>query len=225
MMINTKINPFKGTQRPSELGYLFVIGGPGSSGTSTIAEALSSHFKLGYIYSGGIMRKFAKEKGYESLEGFLNSDFFKKNGDKIDNELDMRMIKASMQSNVILDSKTFAALATAHNIPCTVKIWLDASIDVRVTRYLMSREGLDADQRFDISRETFAVTRKKLEDRYKIDKERYKRLYGIEYDKPKLYNDIVLDTSGSNAPQTFNLILTMIENGEYLKESETAGKI
>jgi predicted cytidylate kinase len=223
-MRNTFLNPFKGDDRPNELGYLFVIGGPGAVGTTTIAKALAEHFKLGFIYSGKIMRNIAKEKGYESLEIFLESDYFKKFGDDIDQDIDMRMIKASMQPDVIIDGKNFAALSTSQKIPCTVKIWLDASIETRVTRFLSSREGLSESDRFDISRETFEQTRKKLESRYEIDKERFERLYGIDYDKPELYNDIVLDTSGIDEAQTFNLILSRIENGGYLKEESDSAK-
>ncbi len=204
-------NPFKnGDERPEELGYLFVVGGPGGSGVSTIARALAKHFGLGYVYTGKIMREIAEEKGFDQLIDFLESDYFKDDSYEIDKKIDMRTIKLSMQPNVLLDSKNFAALATSNKIPCTVKIWLDASLTVRVTRALMSREGLKKSERFDIDREAYEDMKERLVRRYESDKIRFRKLYDIDYDRPEVYNNIVLDTSGFNEHQTFNLILNRI---------------
>jgi cytidylate kinase len=53
--------------------------------------------------------------------------------------------------------------------------------------------------------------------RYSNDKNRYKKLYNIDYDNEEKYNDIVIDTSKMNASETFNLILKLIKEGGYIK--------
>jgi cytidylate kinase len=46
---------------------------------------------------------------------------------------------------------------------------------------------------------------------------RYSSLYGINYDKPEEYNDIIIDSSNLNEKETFDLILKNIKDGGYIK--------
>ena len=57
-----------------------------------------------------------------------------------------------------------------------------------------------------------------MKKRYRIDKEKYWRLYKVRYDKPVLYYDIVLDTSDIDEQKTFDLILKRIEDGGYIEK-------
>jgi len=198
-------------------GILIVIGGPGASGCSTIAKKLAEHFNLKRIYGGELMRNFAKEKGFATYEQFLESDFFKENSSEIDRRVDDEMIKHSSDSDILIESKIFAAIATIRQIPCSVKIWLDASLEVRAHRALTGRSGIKHEKHIDEKSQLYKDTVKKLTLRYENDKERYNDLYGIDYSKPELYNDIVLDSSDLDAEQTIKLVLEKIKDGGFIK--------
>lgn len=191
--------------RPKNLGMLFVIGGYGGSGASTIAKMLARHFNLNRIYAGGLMRDIAKSNGYDRYEDFLRntSDSELKKFDEI---VDKKMIKYSYLPNILLDSKIFAALSTKYRIPCTVKIWLTCDIETRARRKA-KKSNLDI---------TSVLTDLKV--RYLSDKKRFEQLYNIDYSNPKKYNDIVIDTSKLNEYQTLNIILKLIKDGGYIRK-------
>jgi cytidylate kinase len=191
--------------RPKDLGMLLVVGGPGGSGSSTIAKLLASKFSLNYVYAGQIMRRIAKEKGFDSLENFLKA-LNTQESEKIDEVIDRKIIRLSYSENVLIESKIFSALAFKLQIPTTISIWLDAKVDVRAKRKSKSEKC-----------KTIEEIKKELGERLKYDNERYSKLYDIDYMSPKKYNDIVLDTSNMNEYQTLALILKLIDDGGYIK--------
>ena len=191
--------------RPKNLGILFVVGGYGGSGATTIAKMLARHFNLNRIYAGGLMRDIAKSNGYDKYEDFLR-DTPDSQLKKFDEIVDKKMIKFSYIPNTLIDSKIFSALATKYRIPCTVKIWLSCDIETRARRKT-KKDNLDYDTVLD-----------DLKERYVSDKNRFEQLYGIDYSNPKKYNDIVIDTTKMNEYQTLNLILKLIEDGKYIRK-------
>lgn len=192
---------------------LLVVGGPGSSGASTIAKMLAEHFNLERIYSGGVFREIVASQGYETLDDF----YIANRGDKekffeIDRQVDALILKRAREGDVLVDSKAFAGLATINDIPCTAKIWLDASIDTKIKRFLGKQGEMNVFKKTCLYIKTyFDLTRRK-----KNDGRRFKELYGIEYDRPDLYNDIVLDSSNIGAKETFDLILSKLKDGGYI---------
>ena len=192
-------------EREGNLGYLFVIGGPGSSGSTTIAKMLSDYFSLKRVYGGKIYRDILKSLGYD-----LEKEIPNRNVEDIDKRVDRKLLDIAKDKDILIESKIFAAIATKEKIPCTVKIWLNASLHTRTLRR-MERE----DQRGLLN---YLRTRRHLFRRYIFDKNRFKRVYGIKYNKPSLYNDIVLNTSTMNSQETFNLILKYIKDGGYIEE-------
>ncbi len=193
--------------RSKDLGYLFVVGGPGGSGASTIAKKLADYYSLNYFYGGRLMRDLAKKHGFSGLIDFLKSDVFKEKHMEFDLLIDDQLFEKSFSRDILIDSKIFAALASKNEIPCTVKIWIDASIDVRAERTMGKKT----------SNLTFEEIRKNLQERYLHDQKRFLDLYNIEFGNQRKYNDIVVNSSYQNPEETFEFILKLIENGRYIK--------
>lgn len=208
-----------GNGRPKNLGILMVVGGPGGSGSSTIAKHLAKHYSLTRYYAGARIRKIARERGYKSLVDFYQTDYFRQNSVEIDSDLDRYLVKMSYQRDVLIESKVFAALAEIWRIPCTVKIWLDADFEVKVKRTMLSRGGIKNLSEIDVNSPEYKEAYKNLKTRYEVDEIRYEKLYPIDYPSPERYNDIVIDSSHLNVAQTFDLILAKINDGGFIKQS------
>ena len=194
---------------------LLVVGGPGSSGASTIAKHLAEHFNLEREYSGGIFREVVASQGYKTLEDFYiqnkdnNEKFF-----EIDEKVDSFMLERAKKGNVLIDSKAFAGLATINNISCTAKIWLDCNLHTKIMRFL----GKQGDLSFFRKIFLYVKTAFDLARRKRKDGQRFKELYGIDYSRPDLYNDIILDTTNLNVRETVDLILKKLRDGGFITE-------
>lgn len=198
--------------RPKELGYLFVIGGPGGSGSSTIAKMLADHFNLKRVYGGGIFRKLLEEEGYANHD----RAYFQQNEKlllDIDKKVDEFLFKEADNPNVLIESKNFAALTVKKEVPCTVKIWIEANLHVRTVR-AMAKYGFEVNFKNII---TYLRMRYDLIKRYQMDYRRYYDIQGINYSDPREYNDIVIDSSHMDEKETFDLILKYIQDGGYIK--------
>lgn len=204
-------------KRPKDLGLLIVVGGPGGSGASTIARMLARYLGLSYVYAGGMMRAIAEKNGFKSYVKFIESEHFKSNKNKYDKQIDRQIVRMSQRRDVLIDSKTFAALAYIKKLPCTVKIWIEADLEVRVHRALYSRSNIPEGKKVAKKSLMYRRTMLELMKRYSNDKNRYARLYGIDYDRQELYNDIVINSSKIDAGETFTLILKLLKDGKFIK--------
>ncbi|MBD3329003.1 hypothetical protein GF357_00735 [Candidatus Dojkabacteria bacterium] len=205
-----------GNIRPRNLGILMVVGGPGGSGSSTIAKHLGKHFGLRRYYGGARMRQIARDRGYNSLADFYETDYFLKNSVEIDSDIDKYLVQVSYQPDVLIESKTFAALSHVRGIPCTVKIWIDADFNVKVKRTMLSRGGYSNPEDIDENSPEYKEAYENLKTRYQMDEQRYEKLYSIDYPGAELYNDIVVDSTKLDVASTFNLILNKIKDGGFI---------
>ena len=206
-------------KRSPELGLLVVIGGPGGSGSSTISKMVTEKYGLTRYYAGGMFREIAKEEGHEDFRKFLE-EIEQKKGKDYDLEVDNRLIKMSQTPNILIEAKAFGALATIKKIPCTIRIWITADIDIR-TRRVLSREGLLSygDPVTENVKEGYEKAKFEILSRQEILGKRLGFLYGIEYGKQELYNDLVIDSSKQSVEETFSLVCKEIEKmGEETKK-------
>ena len=196
------------TQKEKDI--VICVGGPGGSGSTTISKMLSEHFKIKRIYAGDLFRKEAKEEDIQNFEKFLQE--ISKGGNSLDLEIDSLLEEYARKGNIVIDSKIFGAIAKEKALRCDVSIWLDAELGIRIKRHL-GKENLRGLKKL----QRYLEIRKNLKKRFKIDKEKYWRLYKIKYDKPSLYYNMVIDSSKMNEDETFNLILKKIKDGGYIK--------
>jgi predicted cytidylate kinase len=200
--------------KQSNNDILIIIGGPGGSGSSTIAEMLSKHLKIPRIYAGDMYREKAKEEDMENFEQFLEE--ISGGGNSLDLEIDTMLTEYALKGNILIESKIFGAIAKTRGLLTTATIWLTADINTRARRKLENEKvtGIKRILKF------FSI-KSSLKRRFNIDREKYKRLYDIKYEQPSLYYDIVLDTSKLNEVETFNLILEKLNDGGYFKKQES----
>ena len=102
---------------------VLVIGGPGKSGSTTIAKMLSEYFQLEMVSGGLLFRREAKRKGFNSLEEYL-SEMSNKEILEFDKVVDNKLREYAKHGNILIESKVFAGIATKENIYCSAKIWL-----------------------------------------------------------------------------------------------------
>ncbi len=193
-------------ERPSDLGKLVVIGGPGGTGSSTIAKILAEKWGLHRVYAGEIMRNKQEKK---ELSDFLIDQVT--NHPEIDRSIDQFLVRMSYYPNILIESKYFAVISTQVGIPCTVKIWITADFTSRIYRTLEKDNLLKSKKVISTEDPLYKDTQEQLMRRQANDIKRCRKLYKADLSKPEMYNDIVIDTTGLNVPFTVNRIFEEIK--------------
>jgi cytidylate kinase len=168
------------------------IGGPPGSGTTSIAKMLSENHGLSYIYAGMIFREMAKEKGL-SLAEFSR---LAESDESFDRSVDKRMAELAMAGKDTIEEGRMAAFVVQAP---DIKIWLDAPLDVRVSR-IADREGLTED-----------MVKAMTIDRQKSETQRYRRYYEIDIYDLSNY-DIVINTENWNVHGVYKILDSAITN-------------
>lgn len=200
-------------KRPSDLGKLVTVGGPGGTGSSTVAKILAKKWGLHRIDAGEIMRnKTPNGDLNEYLEDHI------RNHDTVDRAIDQYLVRMSYYPNMLIEGKFFAAISTLVGIPCTVRIWVTANLDTRVHR-LLHRDGMiKAGQKIDRSHSNYKRVEKDIMQRQTNDIKRCRALYHVDLMQPERFNDIVIDTTGLNIPITIKTVLKMIKDNPRLRK-------
>lgn len=199
--------------RPSDLGKLVVVGGPGGTGSSTVARILAEKWGLHRIDAGEIMRNKLEKK---ELSDYLIQQVT--SHPEIDRSIDQFIVRMSYYPNILIESKYFAVIASTVGIACTVRIWITADFETRIYR-ILEREGQMKKRKIISSEDPlFLETQQKLMRRQANDIKRCRKLYKADLSKPDLYNDIVIDTTGLNVPYTINKILQQIKENDKLNK-------
>ena len=169
------------------------ISGPPGSGKTTVAKILAE--KLGYpLVSGGeIFRKMAKEMGMSIIEFGKYAEEHWEIDRKIDNEIVNRVKKLE---NVVVDSRLSGWLAHMNNIPA-LKVYIDASPEVRVRRLLM-REGGE-----------ISKIREDMKNREECEKRRYKNIYNIDFSSLEIY-DLIINSDALKPDEIVERIMDVI---------------
>lgn len=205
-------------QRPTDLGMLVAIGGPGGTGSSTIAKILAKKWGLHRVDAGEIMRTtMAEGMAPEQLDDFLEDKVV--NNPEIDRRIDKFLVRMSYYPDMLIEGKFFAAVATTTGIPCTVKVWVTTNLKTRVMR-ILEREGhLKKKKNKNITSKSqlFIETRNDLMRRESNDITRCRNLYHQDLSHPEHFNDIVLDTTGLNVPLSIEKLFKLIGDDDKLK--------
>jgi len=162
---------------------IITISGPIGSGKTTVCNLLASRLGMPCVVSGHIFRQMAKELNL-SLADFGR---LAESDPKYDHQLDERMVNIAREGkDVILEGRLTAYMLKRNGI-AALKVYLDADVDVRVSRVVL-REGQDLNQ-----------ARHELLEREECEATRYRQYYNIDIRDKSVY-DLIIDT-GALTPE------------------------
>ncbi len=169
------------------------ISGPPGSGKTTACSKLSETLGLEAVVFGKIFRQLAAEKNLTLGE---LGDIAEKDP-SIDKMIDSRILEiAKANENIILESRLSAYMCARNDIPA-LKIYIDASPEVRMSR-IGVREG-----------ESVEEACAKTIERQKSEAKRYKMYYDIDIEDRSVY-DLVINTDNLDPDQVLAKILEAV---------------
>jgi cytidylate kinase len=172
------------------MGLVDTIGGPHGTGKSTYAKMIARQFKLRYVSAGQLFRDLAKEKSV-SLEELSKQAA---SSPDIDRMIDERSAAEAEKGDTVIEGQLAAWMAKDL---AQVRIYLKAPDEERIAR-IANRDHLN-----------YEVARRQTLERERIQRERYKRYYGINIDDLSLYN-IVIDTGSRSVESTSAELMSRI---------------
>jgi cytidylate kinase len=174
---------------------IITIGGLPGTGTTTIARMIAEKYSLKHVCAGFIFREMAEEMGMD-LQEFSK---YAEEHEEIDKEIDRRQVELARQGNVILEGRLAAWMLLRNGVKPDLTIWFKAPLEVRAER-ISKREDMDKD-----------TALKKMIDREKSEKKRYKEIYNIDLDDLSVY-DLIIDTSKWDVEGVFGIVSSAIDN-------------
>lgn len=166
------------------------IGGPHGTGKSTYAKRIAKQYRLRYLSAGQLFRELAREKGI-SLEELSRQAA---RSPEIDRLIDERSAAEAAKGDAVVEGQLAAWMAKDH---AQVRIYLKATDEARIGR-IAHRDHLD-----------YETARKQTIEREQIQRDRYKRYYGIDVDDLSVYN-VVVDTSDRSVESTSAELMSKI---------------
>ncbi len=167
------------------------ISGPPGSGTTTIAKKISDELEIPLISAGDLFRKLARERGM-TVEEF--GRYAESNPD-----IDMLIDRTQKEEAASLDECVVEGRLSAWMVDnATLKVLIFADDRVRFER-IARRE-----------RKSIEVARQETIARENIEKERYKKYYGIEVDNWSIY-DLIINSTSFKADEVVGIILKALE--------------
>lgn len=178
------------------------IAGDLASGKGTVSEILIKELNYGIYRNGEYARKLARDMGLDitSFNSYLAEH----------PEIDLQIEKSASEYAQDHDNFIIDARLGWYAVPESFKVYLRVDIDVAAQRAFN-----DAKRK---STENFATVEEQKADmqkRYKLENERYWKLYQVRKDDMSNY-DLVIDTTNLTPDEIANTIIT--EYKKWLEE-------
>lgn len=170
------------------------IAGDLASGKGTVSEILIKELSYGIYRNGEYARKLARDMGLDitSFNSYLAEH----------PEIDLQIEKSASEYAQDHDNFIIDARLGWYAVPESFKVYLRVDIDVAAQRAFN-----DAKRK---STESFATVEEQKADmqkRYKLENERYWKLYQVRKDDMSNY-DLVIDTTNLTPDEIANTIIT-----------------
>lgn len=183
--MNTKLN-------------IITMSGELASGKGTVTELLSKELNYEIYRNGAYFRQLAKEKGMD----VTTFNEYVKQYPEIDRQIEKSAAEyAKTHTNLIVDARL-----GWYVVPNSFKVYLVVDIDIAANRAFNDPNRKDTE-----SFQTVEEQKRDMEERYRLENERYFNLYGVHKEDKSNY-DLVIDTSHMTPEEVKNKIIT-----EYYK--------
>lgn len=160
---------------------IITLAGDLASGKGTVSNLLSQDLNYEIYKNGDYVRKLAKEKGVS----VTSYNEYLKDHPEIDQEIEQSAAKyAENHQNLIVDARL-----GWYAIPDSFKVYMKVDIDVAAQRAFGDSNRKET--------ESFSTVEEHKQDiirRYKLENERFFKLYGVRKDDMSNY-DLVVDTT------------------------------
>ncbi len=177
-----------------------ITGFPGS-GKSTLGKGIAKELGLKHYSAGMFWRQIGKERGMSLMQV---QEAAKKDR-AIDDEIDRRTKElGEKEDNFVIDGRV-----AWHFIPNSIKIFVKVDLEKaaeRVFRDTKAGKGERTGEEHASIEETVQNMRKRMQ----MNKERYMKLYGIDYLDESNY-DIIVDTTDCSIPETREKVLKKVK--------------
>jgi cytidylate kinase len=173
-------------------GLIITVSGPHGTGKSTYAKALAEALGLRYVCAGDLFRELARERKM-TLEDFSRLAAEDPNIDKL---IDERTKEEARKGGAVIDAQLGAWMVKDL---ATVKLLLVAPDTVRFKR-VAERD-----------RTTISEAEKETLLRESIQKDRYKKYYGVDVDDLTIY-DLKIDTGLHSIERTKSIVIDEVRS-------------
>lgn len=185
------------------MGKIITISGPGGSGKSTIAQAITNQINAKRIYVGGMRRDYATKLGMSLNE--LNEYALEhpESDVEIDKEAADKARELSKESIVIVEGRT-----QYHFLPESLKLYIKCDAEEGAKRIWnhMHQDSF----RNEGKANSLEELKQLIIEREKSDLARYKKYYNLNHKDESQY-DFVLDTTNITAEESIQKTLEIIK--------------
>jgi cytidylate kinase len=191
-----------GKKRKPRESIVICVCGMTASGKSTVARRIAEKYGLRFFSGGDALKTLAIEMGYKPLDcGWWESEeglrFLQQrlSDPDFDRKVDQNLLERARKGNVVLDSWTMPWLFNGG-----YKIWIDASKKVRVER-LAKRDGM-----------ILGKAVKVLEEKERVTKTIYARLYGFRLEEDFSPFDLIVDTDRLSEAEVVHTVFVVLDS-------------
>ena len=178
--------------------HIISLGGELASGKGTVSKILMKELNFGVYKNGDYFRKLARDKGMD----ITTFNEYVKEHPEIDRQVEYSAAEyAKTNDNFIIDARL-----GWYAVPESFKVYLKVDINVAAKRAFEDKERKSSE-----NFETIEEQKLDLEKRYKLENERYFKLYGVRKEDESNY-DLVIDTTALTPQEVADKIRI-----EYLK--------
>jgi cytidylate kinase len=167
------------------------ISGPPGSGTTTIAKNISERLGIPLISAGNLFRKLARERGM-TVEEF--GRYAESNPD-----IDMLIDKTQKEE---------ASKLNACVVEGRLSGWMVDEANLKVL--VFAEDGVRFERIGKRERKPIEVAKRETLARENVERERYRKYYGIEIDDWRIY-DLIVNSTRFTADEVAEIILKALE--------------
>ncbi len=179
-----------------------ITGYPGS-GKSTLGKGIAKALGLKHYSAGDLLRQIAKEKGL----GLMQIQHEMEKDRSVDDELDKRTKElGEKEDNFVIDGRV-----AWHFVPKSIKIFVKIDLEKAAERVFRDTQQGKDERKGEAENGSVEKTAQNMRQRMEMNKERYRKLYNVDYLDEKNY-DIVVDTTENSIDVTREMVLEQIKD-------------